>query len=1233
MSTYLDNSPTYLPTVQPYEPNFQLYAGTLEFKQTKYDTNKSQLSNLYGSLLNSPMLRDSNIKTRDEFFKTIEYEIKKIADLDLSLQENVQQAGQMFNSLYDDEALVKDMMWTENYADQKKRGNSFRNCFDPEKCGGGFWEEGLMELDYRAEEFRNMSDEEAMAAGNVRFTPYIDVMKKAATLMKDMGWKDMSVDQIRGDGYIATTTNGPELMAGPLMELFSTAFEKDPQIKRMYQTQAYVERKQWVKGNAAQYGSEEAAEQVWVQETQNAIQSMFAPMEENLEFSRDVERGKKAELEERIRTEGTTGDDGLAQAYIQSLENEQRIDTTMTMVDGVLTRTSGSNNARTINQAAEALDGAYGAILFNQDLQRKAVAISKIGQKYELKADPIYAARLAASAKKDEDIQNTTNGFYDFGPTIISPAEASGAIVAKLEPTAESKYLLSEVEDTDDFLANASINNTVIKTIKTDVMNGRNSQSSTDLLNITGSLVSTYADWANRAGSAGDKRDAAKKLKAWNRKTNAEQLAWAKTDGLDYIRKKIDGRAQQELYDNGVNGILVQAENDPNGSYLQNNLIELYPQIQYVKNNEFNQNTWLEIASAYHVKAANKASLDYQDSPLANIFEFAVGKRGSRTGNQTAVTYAASRTQGSQWRIVQPNKAGQNPMSRFTPQIPDFLNPGADEVVSVTGDNKGQTMRRDELEGTPEYAMRQSQEELLFATGNDVQEKTPFVKIPAGGGKFQEVFIADFFDDEGLIEDEYVQHMNTFQWGDSEASKEYEKNFRYAKWAWKMGEKSDAWTKNDDGTWTPDPYKERTTWLGRRARDIWSYKNFMSGNPMSAINAYGVDNTLDYYTKSTNYSFEPTEFYGNDYSDNVSLVESLINRNVSSVSTPQGNAFGDVTGAGGSYASKGIRDVFNPAVGGTMHKSNLGFAAYYQASQEGIGTDAGMSWITFGPNKSNSKQSDHDVKAAEIWLELVTMANQTGSPKGTGKIMLQYDYWATGGGENTQAMTIRPLFDTDATKMIENKIMLATGTTKKDDPKYIKMYNQYISGITLYQPDAVAIKNGGHYLYRTTKVNNLEKIMATTSEIQVPGYDDISTLKIIKRGGQYVIEGDVQRGWDYDNNKPHMAYQQQTWPIDTPITDIMYNTPFLVDNGTGQVNGLSGYLEYVKEQLVNAGEYRSGDRIYDPSFISDEWYNKMTTSSADDRKKWAAAKPKKATKGKGDYVPGSKSASYTRTSF
>ncbi len=75
MATYLSGNPTFLPTVQPYQPNLQLYAGALQMKQTQYDTNRKKISDLYGSLLNSPISRDSNIQARDEFFQSIDYEI------------------------------------------------------------------------------------------------------------------------------------------------------------------------------------------------------------------------------------------------------------------------------------------------------------------------------------------------------------------------------------------------------------------------------------------------------------------------------------------------------------------------------------------------------------------------------------------------------------------------------------------------------------------------------------------------------------------------------------------------------------------------------------------------------------------------------------------------------------------------------------------------------------------------------------------------------------------------------------------------------------------------------------------------------------------------------------------------------------------------------------------------------------------------------------------------------
>ena len=71
MATYLSGQPTYLPSVQPFQPNLQLFAGSLQMKQTQYDSNRKKISDLYGSLLNSPMSRDSNIEARDEFFKSL----------------------------------------------------------------------------------------------------------------------------------------------------------------------------------------------------------------------------------------------------------------------------------------------------------------------------------------------------------------------------------------------------------------------------------------------------------------------------------------------------------------------------------------------------------------------------------------------------------------------------------------------------------------------------------------------------------------------------------------------------------------------------------------------------------------------------------------------------------------------------------------------------------------------------------------------------------------------------------------------------------------------------------------------------------------------------------------------------------------------------------------------------------------------------------------------------------
>ena len=92
MATYLPKIPQYIPQLQPYQPDFNFLNNILETRQNRYDQNYKALSETYGNLLNSPMLRQDNIEKRNQFFNVINNDIKRISGLDLSLQQKIGRA-------------------------------------------------------------------------------------------------------------------------------------------------------------------------------------------------------------------------------------------------------------------------------------------------------------------------------------------------------------------------------------------------------------------------------------------------------------------------------------------------------------------------------------------------------------------------------------------------------------------------------------------------------------------------------------------------------------------------------------------------------------------------------------------------------------------------------------------------------------------------------------------------------------------------------------------------------------------------------------------------------------------------------------------------------------------------------------------------------------------------------------------------------------------------------------
>ena len=1240
MSTYLSNSPTYLPTIQPFQPDMQLYAGTLEMKQTKFDQAAKQISSLYGSLLNAPMLRDKNIATRDEFFKSIDYEIKKVANLDLSLQENVNQATQLFTSLYDDKNIVKDMMWTKNFYNQRERGESFRNCFDPEKCGGEFWQGGLDVLDYRAQEFKAASDDEAMSFGDVKYVPYINVMAEAQKVAEKNGIGQMTIDTPLGNGYIMQTTNGPDIAAGPLMSIFTERFKNDPKLQEYYKAVAYLERKNWVASNAQNYGgSYEAAEQAYVTERKQAIEELYAPEKDKTTFAKDVQSQKKKELEERIRKEGTTGDDDLAAEYLKTLESERTLTDADKQLEESLNAAVGSSRMPKRNLAGEAIDASWASALFNLDVKKAAIAESWRDYKVLYKEDTVWLRkqqmandRYIAELKKKEEKEEEVNDDF-FSTSGISIADGSsagpGATVIDLSETAAGNVISKETKEAEEQFegVNRTINTRLYSSTLASANNG-DAQSSLDLVNQVDLLFNEYSSWANKKGASGEKTDAANKLTDWNRKSMKEKLSWAKSGGYDYIFKKLDESSQHKMYKNLYGPMANSAINNKESRpYLNQTVKSLYPDLQQASNAMVVKNSWQDITKSLYTGSINKITATGDDSPINQFLPYTVGEKGFRSANQFAVAYAFDKggvkkitpyeTPGAtglpSWMesMLDPTGQAKKNMQRKTVEY---------EVVGKDGNTRKEKRYADNGQLVVPNQLSYAKN-MYWATGDQVLKTQPKIKFTDEAGKAKSVYAGQFFNDEYDIVPEYAQYADKFQFERKDGKQTaFERNFRDAKWAWAFGDKSDAWVKRDDGTWAPDPYSERTTMFGRGISNLftggpaamWEGISMGYGEGLVSGEAARRSGTNEYFDKFTNYNVDIDEYYGEDWEGKKPLMHYEIEREMGNVEVPGGSIFGDLVNMG-SFGAKAINGVFDLSdkKNAMSNKYNIGFWQYIKASQAGgIGNDAGQSMIMAGNIQKNAIHSEAD---AQIFNDLITLSTQRQSKDKT-SLAINYSYVNLAlGKEDWQGMIVKPALkagENDPSLGIIRQVVASRLGKKTDSQEVTDYLNKIVNeGITLYQPEAVAEKYnptsktesqlgemGGHYFYNTTKRRALEKVIAITGQVQVPGYEDIGDLRIIREGMNYKVVGQIQTGFDAQTGKKKMWNAEAGSPIifdgNTPLHEIMYQYPIPGSNGRIYA-GLNGYLANARQDLIASGTYQSPNKVYDPSYVPQMWMQKF----------------------------------------
>jgi len=434
MASYIQGVTDYIPQLQPFQPDYNFLGNVLQTKQSRYDTSHKQLNKLYGTLLYSPMLRDDNTQQRDQFFQTIDQDIKKMAGLDLSLQENVDSANEVFKSMYDNKGIIKDMTYTKKFQSELERGENYKTCLNQEECGGGYWDVGINAMKYKADEFKNASAEDAMQMAAPTFTPFINVTEKAVKYTKDLMAKGFNVSTTSWspDGkYIVTSKNGQNLTI-PLYQLLQNQYGADPKIQEMYETSAYVQRKNYAQNNAEKFGGDRnAAEDDYVRIIQEEVNTLKIKAIEAQENALNA-GAKKTAVAEKIKKEGTTGDDDLSAAfeladidYTQQNQTSEYTNQTAKIASAITT--FGEN--RKLKLAG--VDALVARSLMDGDFKETAINISNLTGDTSVKEDPYaksYYDHSLAMAKQQQGHKNAMELEVFKTQLEIKKKEATGEI-------------------------------------------------------------------------------------------------------------------------------------------------------------------------------------------------------------------------------------------------------------------------------------------------------------------------------------------------------------------------------------------------------------------------------------------------------------------------------------------------------------------------------------------------------------------------------------------------------------------------------------------------------------------------------------------------------------------------------------------------------------------------------------------------------------------------------------
>jgi hypothetical protein len=412
MATYLQGVTDYIPDYQPFQPDLNFYGNLMQTKQTQYDSNWKSLNNLYGSLYGADLTHDMNIKKKDELLKQIDFNLKRVSGLDLSLEQNVNQAMQVFRPFYEDKYLMKDMAWTKNWKNTYESAQALGTSQD-EKQRKQHWNIGIQGLELRRQMFKDASLEETLGMENAKYTPFVNATQEYMDLAKKYNVGAVQQLPDKSGLYLVRKKNG-ELILPTLQNLFLAEYGNRPDIQDMYREKAFVERMNYAYQNKDKFGSTLEAEKDYIKTKYDYIKTYAEQRNSKAQDELNTASDLKANLEKDVKS----GDVRPQQNnYGKSLEELFAVNTAVAneteklnnqVNDKQSTGSVQGYNEDILSDIALArlkVDAGYASIEAEQDIMRASNNYATINMEVEYKPNPIGLEYLRHSHAQQRQAQ------------------------------------------------------------------------------------------------------------------------------------------------------------------------------------------------------------------------------------------------------------------------------------------------------------------------------------------------------------------------------------------------------------------------------------------------------------------------------------------------------------------------------------------------------------------------------------------------------------------------------------------------------------------------------------------------------------------------------------------------------------------------------------------------------------------------------------------------------------